>query len=240
MYSLKIKFYLGGSFFMKKSVSLKLIVFSFLLVSASITYSATPTIGAGTGADSTKAGIDNEASKEKSSAFGYKNIADGEESSAFGFGNKASGKRSSAFGHSNKVSGERSSAFGYNNEATNLESTVIGNNYKVTGSHSGAIGVGTYDEVNRVYKRINGGGNSYMIGNDNNIADGASDNFILGNAVDIAPVKDGRVWWNAPEQVWKEIGTIGEECGLDWCAGGYGQVWGKGWDSPHFELMQGR
>jgi len=52
------------------------------------------------------------------------------------------------------------------------------------------------------------------------------------------PVKDGRVWWNAPEQVWKEIGVIGEECGLDWCAGGYGQVWGKGWDNPHFELMK--
>ena len=66
---------------MKKSVSLKLIIFSFLLVSGSITYSATPTIEAGTGTDSTEAGIDNEASKEKSSAFGYKNIADGEESS---------------------------------------------------------------------------------------------------------------------------------------------------------------
>ena len=60
-----------------------------------------------------------------------------------------------------------------------------------------------------------------------------------GNAVDIAPLKDGRVWWNAPERVWQEIGAIGEECGLDWCAGGYGQVWGKGWDSPHFELMKG-
>ena len=177
---------------MKKSVSLKLIIFSFLLVSGSITYSATPTIEAGTGTDSTKAGIDNEASKEKSSAFGYKNIADGEESSAFGFSNIASGKRSSAFGHSNKASGERSSAFGFNNEATNLESTVIGNNYKVTGSHSGAIGVGTYDEVHGVYKGINGGGNSYMIGNDNNIADGASDNFILGNAVDIGVGSNGR------------------------------------------------
>lgn len=59
-----------------------------------------------------------------------------------------------------------------------------------------------------------------------------------GNAVDIAPVKSGRIWWTAPQQVWQEIGAIGEECGLDWCAGGYGQVWGKGWDSPHFELMQ--
>ena len=177
---------------MKKSVSLKLIIFSFLLVSGSITYSAMPTIEAGTGTDSTEAGIDNEASKEKSSAFGYKNIADEEESSAFGFSNTASGKRSSAFGHSNKASGERSSAIGYNNEVTGLESSVLGNNYKVTGSHSGAIGVGTYDEVNRVYKRINGGGNSYMIGNDNNIADGASDNFILGNAVDIGVGSNGR------------------------------------------------
>ena len=177
---------------MKKSVSLKLIIFSFLLVSGSITYSATPTIEAGTGTDSTEAGIDNEASKEKSSAFGYKNIADGEESSAFGFGNKASGKRSSAFGHSNKASGERSSAIGYNNEVTGLESSVLGNNYKVTGNHSGAFGIGTYDEVNRVYKRINGGGNSYMIGNDNNIAKGANDNFILGNGVDIGVDSNGR------------------------------------------------
>ena len=177
---------------MKKSVSLKLIIFSFLLVSGSITYSATPTIEAGTGTDSTEAGIDNEASKEKSSAFGYKNIADGEESSAFGFSNIASGKRSSAFGHSNKASGERSSAIGYNNEVTGLESSVLGNNYKVTGNHSGAFGIGTYDEVNRVYKRINGGGNSYMIGNDNNIAKGANDNFILGNGVDIGVDSNGR------------------------------------------------
>ena len=177
---------------MKKSVSLKLIIFSFLLVSGSITYSATPTIEAGTGTDSTEAGIDNEASKEKSSAFGYKNIADGEESSAFGFSNTASGKRSSAFGHSNKASGERSSAIGYNNEVTGLESSVLGNNYKVTGNHSGAFGIGTYDEVNRVYKRINGGGNSYMIGNDNNIAKGANDNFILGNGVDIGVDSNGR------------------------------------------------
>ncbi|MHB9308312.1 cell surface protein, partial [Fusobacterium polymorphum] len=68
---------------MKKSVSLKLIVFSFLLVSGSIAYSATPTIQAGAGTDSTKAGINNDAS--------------GEESSAFGYSNKASEKRSSAF-----------------------------------------------------------------------------------------------------------------------------------------------
>ena len=149
---------------MKKSVSLKLIVFSFLLVSGSVAYSAAPTIEAGTGADSTKAGINNDASGEESSAFGY----------------------------SNKASEERSSAFGYNNEVTGLESSVLGNNYKVTGNHSGAFGIGTYDEVNHKHLLINGGGNSYMIGNGNNIADGASDNFILGNNVDIGVDSNGR------------------------------------------------
>jgi hypothetical protein len=59
-----------------------------------------------------------------------------------------------------------------------------------------------------------------------------------GNAVDIAPVKNGRVWWTAPQEVWEKMGALGEVCGLDWCAGGRSQVWGKGWDNPHFELMQ--
>lgn len=57
-----------------------------------------------------------------------------------------------------------------------------------------------------------------------------------GHAVDIAPVKNGSIWWNAQQSLWVEIGTIGEECGLDWCAGGYGATWGKGWDNPHFEM----
>ena len=183
-----------------------MIIFSFLLVSASITYSAIPTIQAGAGTDSTKAGINNEASEEESSSFGYNNkasgkksssfghsnTASGEESSSFGYSNKASGKQSSSFGHSNTASGERSSAIGFNNEATSLESTVIGNNYKVTGSHSGAFGIGTYDEVNHKHLLINGGGNSYMIGNGNSIASGANDNFILGNNVDIGRDSNGR------------------------------------------------
>jgi hypothetical protein len=67
-------------------------------------------------------------------------------------------------------------------------------------------------------------------------------NHTGGRAVDIAPElpgKTGYPWWNAPQQVWEELGTIAEECGLDWCAGGYGQTWGKGWDNPHFELGEG-
>lgn len=58
-----------------------------------------------------------------------------------------------------------------------------------------------------------------------------------GEAVDIAPVKNGKIWWNAPQDVWENMGSLAERVGMDWCAGGYGQTWGKGWDNPHFELM---
>jgi len=67
-------------------------------------------------------------------------------------------------------------------------------------------------------------------------------NHTGGRAVDMAPEiegKPGYPWWNAPSWVWERIGKLAEECGLDWCAGGYGQIWGKGWDNPHFELMGG-
>jgi hypothetical protein len=65
-------------------------------------------------------------------------------------------------------------------------------------------------------------------------------NHTGGGAVDLCPEvpgKPGYPWWNAPEEVWVKMGALAEECGLDWCAGGYGQTWGKGWDNPHFELM---
>ena len=154
---------------MKKYVSLKLIVFSFLLVGASVSYSA-PEFQGGTGTNSTKAGVGNIASGEKSSAFGYNNEASGRESSAFGHWNEASGNQSSVFGHGNLTNGfassafgygnradkEGSSAFGYNNtaseksssafgtqnEANGEKSSVFGNQYKVTGEASGAFGVG--------------------------------------------------------------------------------------------------
>ena len=154
---------------MKKYVSLKLIVFSFLLVGASVSYSA-PVFQGGAGSNSTVAGVGNTASKEKSSAFGYNNTASGRESSAFGHWNEASGDQSSVFVHGNLTNGfassafgygnsadkEGSSAFGYNNtaseksssafgtqnEANGEKSSVFGNQYKVTGEASGAFGVG--------------------------------------------------------------------------------------------------
>ena len=154
---------------MKKYVSLKLIVFSLLLVGAGISYSE-PKIEAGTGPNSTVAGLGNIASNLKSSAFGYNNKASGGESSAFGhwneanegqssafgYGNLANGFASSAFGYANTASKEGSSAFGYNNTASEKfssafgtwnqadgeRSSVFGSQYKVTGEASGAFGVG--------------------------------------------------------------------------------------------------
>ena len=69
---------------MKKYVSSKLIIFSFLLVAGSVAYSA-PVIGSGTATNSTVAGVNNEANGAYSSAFGFDNKASGTDSSAIGF-----------------------------------------------------------------------------------------------------------------------------------------------------------
>ena len=180
---------------MKKIVSLKLIIFSLLLVAGSVSYSA-PAIEPGTGTNSTKAGVDNTADGEESSAFGFKNIADesgssafgnanraiGEFSSAFGFHNIASGRHSSAFGSSNEADGDFSSAFGFKNKISGKWSSAFGNQYEVTGEKSGTFGVGNF---NGQYQNKNEGNNSYMIGNYNKIAKDSNDNFILGNNVTI-------------------------------------------------------
>ena len=166
---------------MKKFVSLKLIVFSFILVASSVSFSV-PAIQGGTGSDSTVAGIGNDASGENSSAFGFHNTASGKFSSAFGFRNIASKLRSSAFGTGNKADGEDSSAFGSLNIASRKFSSAFGSQYEVTGNSSGAFGVG---EFNGSYQYKNEGNNSYMIGNKNKIASGSNDNFILGNNVHI-------------------------------------------------------
>ena len=124
---------------MKKSVSLKLIIFSFFLVAGSVAYSA-PVIGPGTGTDSTIAGVDNEASEVNSSAVGFRNKASGVYSSAVGFDNKASGVDSSAIGNQNKANGRNSSAVGYNNAATEINSSAFGLSNTATGMNSSAVG----------------------------------------------------------------------------------------------------
>ena len=124
---------------MKKSVSLKLIIFSFLLAAGSVAYSA-PEFQAGTGTDSTIAGVGNEASKAYSSAFGNQNKASGRNSSAFGYNNAVTGTSSSAFGLSNTASGVNSSAFGFNNTATGINSSAIGYQNETSGVISSAFG----------------------------------------------------------------------------------------------------
>lgn len=37
-----------------------------------------------------------------------------------------------------------------------------------------------------------------------------------GLAIDLAPVKNGKCWWDAPKEVLERMGEIGEECGLSW------------------------
>lgn len=54
-------------------------------------------------------------------------------------------------------------------------------------------------------------------------------NHIGGRAADLAPVKDGKIWWTAPDNIWEIMGEIGEEAGLSW-----GGRW-KERDLPHFE-----
>lgn len=51
-----------------------------------------------------------------------------------------------------------------------------------------------------------------------------------GLAIDLVPVRNGKLWWSAPEAVWQEMGRIGKECGLTW-----GGDWKGSKDSPHFE-----
>ena len=189
---------------MKKSLSLKLIVFTLLLVTANITYSEDPEFKKGSGEDSTVAGVASDAIGWNSSAFGYnslatgncslaagyKNTANGLSSSSVGWQNSADGDYASSFGYGNKASKMGSSAFGQKNTASGEFSSAFGSEYKVTGNSSGAFGVGkrtgwnsTTHEYN--YDYINEGKHSYMFGNYNKIATGTENNFILGNNVSI-------------------------------------------------------
>lgn len=58
---------------------------------------------------------------------------------------------------------------------------------------------------------------------------------IDGLAVDIAPAKDGKPWWDAPRELWLRMFEIAEnECGLDACAAGKWESWQ--WDWAHHEF----
>ena len=124
---------------MKKSISLKLIVFSFLLVISNLTYS-TPVFQAGTGTNSTVAGVNNIATGDRSSAVGYLNTTSEENSSAVGTNNEAKGDFSSAVGFSNTASAINSSAVGVDNKATKQGCSAMGYKNEAKGDFSSAVG----------------------------------------------------------------------------------------------------
>ena len=151
---------------MKKFVSLKLIVFSFILVTGGLSYSATPEFKAGTGNDSIIAGITNTAAGLRSSAFGIGNKALKDESSAFGNINKVDGKWSSAFGSQYEVTGERSGAFGvggFNGQYTHVNE---GNNSYM---------IGNYNKI------ASGSNDNFILGNNVTIGAGVQKSVVLGD-----------------------------------------------------------
>ena len=157
---------------MKKSISLKLIVFSFLLVVSNLTYS-TPVFQAGTGTNSTVAGVNNIATGDRSSAVGYLNTTSEENSSAVGYNNTASGKDSSAIGNLNSANKDNSSAVGFFNTADGKDSLAMGYHNETKKVSSTAVG----------YKNKVSDNGSYAFGNDNTI--NGDNNFVLGNNVNI-------------------------------------------------------
>ena len=167
---------------MKKSVSLKLIVFSFLLA-ANVTYSA-PEFQAGSGSNSTEAGVGNEASEKNSSAFGYRNEASEISSSAFGANNKASEINSSAFGYRNEASEISSSAFGANNKASGGGSSAFGADNKASGNRSSAFGADNKASEKYSsafgYQNTASGENSSVVGSQYKVTGEASGAFGVG------------------------------------------------------------
>ena len=57
-------------------------------------------------------------------------------------------------------------------------------------------------------------------------------NHIKGIAIDFAPYRAGRIWWDAPDSVWNEMGKIGKKYGFSW-----GGDWKDFVDKPHFEMV---
>ena len=53
----------------------------------------------------------------------------------------------------------------------------------------------------------------------------------FGLAADLAPMKDGKIWWNAPETIWKQMADVAVKLGLT--AGYYFKSFK---DMPHVEM----
>ena len=63
---------------------------------------------------------------------------------------------------------------------------------------------------------------------------------LTGRAADIVPVVDGKIPWNITAGnagLWLAFGRLGREAGLEW-GGSWAplDVYGIGWDAPHYQL----
>lgn len=50
-------------------------------------------------------------------------------------------------------------------------------------------------------------------------------------AFDIVPLRSGKPIWNASDPVWQQVGSIGEDLGLEWAG-----RWKRFKEYPHFQL----
>ncbi|WDD88042.1 YadA-like family protein [Fusobacterium nucleatum] len=166
---------------MKKSISLKLLIFSFLLIVNVTAFSdvSDPMIAKGSKEWSLIVGSQlQEANGDYSSAVGHNNHAIGNYASAFGIGNLIYGEGGNAFGSDNIIGKVTASG---PDPSFGKDSMAFGAYNKVFGNDSGAFGIGVHNS-----EYINAGNNSYMIGNKNKIAAGTENNFILGNSASIS------------------------------------------------------
>jgi peptidoglycan L-alanyl-D-glutamate endopeptidase CwlK len=49
-------------------------------------------------------------------------------------------------------------------------------------------------------------------------------------AVDVVPLANGKLVWNAADPMWQKVGKIGEAAGLEWAG-----RWKRGREYPHFQ-----
>lgn len=57
---------------------------------------------------------------------------------------------------------------------------------------------------------------------------------LTGDALDVAPLVDGKIDWNTKNPIWTQMGEIGESLGLVW-----GGRWVRTPDYDHFEINEG-
>lgn len=170
-----------------------------------------PVLEGATGNYSFTANLDNTASGERATAFGYRtvakgstsfvagnsNIAEGDQSVVFGYQNYAKGTNSAAFGQANYAEANNSVAFGNGNNAKGDRSVVFGQNSSVVGANANnsrnsvAMGTGVVitDSPNSLAyganTKITNSQNAFAGGGGGTEVDTGNSSVALGNVVKV-------------------------------------------------------